>query len=112
MAFPFHGLGVRAAIGIAAALALASCSGAPATKQAASHAASAKTITEPANAGTLARMRIISSEQYLNTVAYIFGNDMRMDTHFAPLRRTEGLLESGAAFAGLDRKSTRLNSSH
>ena len=68
-----------AAIGIAAALALASCSGAPATKQAASHAASAKTITEPANAGTLARMRIISSEQYLNTVAYIFGKKRAKD---------------------------------
>lgn len=46
-------------------------------------------------------MRIITSDQYLNTVSYVFGDDMRMDTNFAPLRRTDGLLENGAATMGV-----------
>jgi hypothetical protein len=77
---------------------LAACSGNSAPKQVS--AVNPAVRAEPAGDGSPMRMRIISSDQYLNTVAYIFGDDMRMDTHFAPLRRTDGLLENDAGVAG------------
>ncbi len=52
-------------------------------------------------AGTPARVRRMSEEQFENTIAYIFGSDIRVGAPFAPLRRTEGLLASGAAAAGV-----------
>ena len=51
--------------------------------------------------GTLARVRRMTPEQYHNTIAYIFGNDLDVGTPFAPLRRTDGLLASGAASVGV-----------
>jgi hypothetical protein len=47
------------------------------------------------------RLRLITSEQYLNTLTYIFGADLKVDPHFPPLRRTDGLIEDGAAIAGV-----------
>lgn len=47
------------------------------------------------------RVRRMSQEQYANTIAYIFGRDIDVGTPFAPLRRTDGLLASGAASAGV-----------
>jgi hypothetical protein len=58
-------------------------------------------VTEPVTDGSPSRMRLITSDQYLNTLAYVFGYDIRPDTHFAPLQRTDGLLENGAASAGV-----------
>ena len=52
-------------------------------------------------AGTPARVRRMSEEQFENTIAYVFGSDIRVGAPFAPLRRTEGLLASGAAAAGV-----------
>jgi hypothetical protein len=52
-------------------------------------------------AGTQARMRLVTSDQYANTLHYIFGDDIKVPTAFAPLPRTDGLLESGAAEAGV-----------
>ena len=89
------------AIGIAAAVVLAGCSGAVSEKRTANAPAAVKASVEPASKGTPARMRIITSDQYLNTVSYVFGDDMRIDTNFAPLRRTDGLLENGAATMGV-----------
>jgi hypothetical protein len=43
----------------------------------------------------------MTAEQYANTIANIFGRDIEVGTPFAPLRRTDGLLASGAATAGV-----------
>jgi hypothetical protein len=56
---------------------------------------------EPANAASAARVRLLSQEQYFNSLAYVFGPDIAVASHFAPFRRTDGLLESGAAAAGV-----------
>ena len=55
----------------------------------------------PADAATPARMRLISQEQYFNSLGYVFGPDIRVAAHFAPFRRTDGLLASGSAAAGV-----------
>lgn len=56
---------------------------------------------EPENPGTPPRVRIITTQQYLNTVANVFGASISMDMKFPPLRRTDGLLSNGAALAGV-----------
>ncbi len=55
----------------------------------------------PAAATTHARMRLISQEQYFNSLGYVFGPDIRVAAHFAPFQRTDGLLASGSASAGV-----------
>jgi hypothetical protein len=89
------------AASLLAAIVISGCSGAVSEKSAASAVVKATAAVEPDSAGTPARMRLLTSDQYLNTVAYVFGDDMRMDTNFAPLRRTDGLLENGAATMGV-----------
>ena len=82
----------------AAAFALASCSAqAPAAKSAATSSVS----SGPADLGTPMRVRLMTEEQYFNTLTYVFGPDIKLAAHFAPLRRTEGLLQGGAASAGV-----------
>ncbi|HEY6644811.1 DUF1592 domain-containing protein [Povalibacter sp.] len=56
---------------------------------------------EPQNRGTPAHVRIITTQQYLNTIANVFGSSVSLELKFAPLRRTEGLLSNGAALAGV-----------
>ncbi len=56
---------------------------------------------EPADASSAARVRLISQDQYFNSLAYIFGPDVAVATHFAPFRRTDGLLAIGGASAGV-----------
>ncbi len=73
---------------IAAVFFLAGCSGGTA---------------EPEDSASLLRVRLMSSEQYSNTIAQIFGADIS-DSVLAPLpplTRTDGLLASGAAFVGV-----------
>src|SRR3954465_15993569 len=48
-----------------------------------------------------ARLRLMSAEQYANTLHYIFGDDIKVPAAFAPLQRTDGLLASGASGAGV-----------
>ena len=48
-----------------------------------------------------ARVRLITQEQYVNSLVYIFGPDIHIDARFGPMRRTEGLLSNGAAIAGV-----------
>ena len=43
----------------------------------------------PADAASPARMRLLSQEQFANTIAYVFGPDITVSSHFAPFRRTE-----------------------
>jgi len=56
---------------------------------------------EPPGMTSAARVRLISQEQYFNTLTYVFGPDIAIAAHFAPFRRTDGLLEVGAASAGV-----------
>jgi hypothetical protein len=48
-----------------------------------------------------ARVRLISQEQYFNTLVYLFGPDIKVDAHFPPFHRTDGLLQIGASSAGV-----------
>ena len=57
--------------------------------------------TGPADAATAARMRLLSQEQYFNSLGYVFGPDITVSAHFAPFRRTDGLLASGSSSAGV-----------
>jgi len=61
----------------------------------------ASSATEPPRMTSAARVRLISQEQYFNTLTYVFGPDIAIAAHFAPFRRTDGLLEVGAASAGV-----------
>lgn len=46
-------------------------------------------------------VRRMTTEQYANTISYVFGDDIEVGAPFAPLRRTDGLLATGAALAGV-----------
>jgi hypothetical protein len=89
---------VPSAIALAAALGLASCSGAETSS--AKTAPAASTVKEPAVAGSPALLRLITSDQYVNTLVHTFGKDFKIETQFPPHRRTDGLLAIGAATAG------------
>jgi hypothetical protein len=56
---------------------------------------------EPEHPGTPPRVRVLTTQQYLNTLHNVFGSSVGMDTKFPPLRRTGGLLANGAALAGV-----------
>ena len=58
---------------------------------------------EPADSSSVARVRLLSSQQYNNTIAYVFGEDISASLipPVPPLIRTDGLLASGAASAGI-----------
>lgn len=47
----------------------------------------------PAGSGSLARVRLMTGAQYANTIHYIFGPNIDVGSAFAPLVRTQGLLE-------------------
>ncbi len=58
---------------------------------------------EPQDSASLVRTRLLTDEQYSNTIADIFGADIS-DSVFPPIppmERTDGLLASGAAFIGV-----------
>jgi hypothetical protein len=55
----------------------------------------------PVDAASRARMRLLSQEQYFNSLGYVFGPDISVAAHFAPFQRTDGLLRSGGASAGV-----------
>src|SRR5262245_30360156 len=85
------------AAGIVLALSLGSLAGAAGTAPAPGDLPS----TGPADAATPARMRLISQEQYFNSLGYVFGPDIQVAAHFAPFARTDGLVASGSASAGV-----------
>jgi len=58
-------------------------------------------IEEPAGEAGQTRMRLITEAQYRNTIANIFGADIKVDTRFPPTRRLSGLMAVGAASAGV-----------
>ena len=70
----------------------------PLSVAAASKSAAAK---EEADVGTPRRMRLLTTQQYINTIQYFFGPDIKIEVKFAPLVRTDGLLLAGSAIAGV-----------
>lgn len=56
---------------------------------------------EPAVKGAPPRLRLITSQQYINTLVHVFGASLDLDVKFPPMRRTDGLLENGATVAGV-----------
>ena len=56
---------------------------------------------EPEVPATPPHLRLITTQQYLNTLAYVFGPSVTLDMKFAPLQRSSGLLANGAAVAGI-----------
>jgi hypothetical protein len=58
---------------------------------------------EPENSSAPLRMRLMTGKQYSQTLAFIFGADISGSTTvpLPPLNRTDGLLETGAAFIGV-----------
>jgi hypothetical protein len=86
-----------------AAFALSSCSG-PTGSEGAQTAATKKVaaVAEPASSGAEPRLRLVTRDQYLNTLAYVFGKDVRPDVEFAPVERVDGLLRLGTSRAGVN----------
>jgi len=58
---------------------------------------------EPENSASSLRVRLMTGQQYANTIAQIFGTDISdsVAPPLPPLTRTDGLLASGAAFVGV-----------
>lgn len=60
-------------------------------------------VGEPENSASPLRVRLMSAEQYSNTLEHVFGKDVSDSVlpPLPPLTRTDGLLASGAAFVGV-----------
>ena len=88
--------------GLVSLAVLAGCS-APTSHEGGAATASAKVAAakEPTVAATPSRLRLMSQDQYLNTIAAIFGPDVLPNLTFAPFQRTDGLVATGAAYEGL-----------
>ena len=88
--------------GLVSLVVLAGCS-APASHEGGVPTAAAKVTgpKEPDVAATPSRLRLMSQDQYLNTIAAIFGPDVLPNLTFAPFQRTDGLVATGAAYEGL-----------
>ncbi len=59
------------------------------------------TAQEPGGVGSERHFRLLTTAQYVNTLTYLFGSDIKVEAEFAPLRRTDGLLALNASTAGL-----------
>jgi hypothetical protein len=94
----------QSSAGILVALVLTNCSGKPETVAVTSKDAPAKiaaAAAEPDVTKAPARVRVLTQDQYFNSLAYVFGPDARLDSRFPPFRRTDGLLALGASSAGV-----------
>ncbi len=56
---------------------------------------------EPESPGTQPRISLVTTDQYLNSLRYIFGPGIDLQVQFPPFERTDGLLANGAAIAGI-----------
>jgi hypothetical protein len=56
---------------------------------------------EPESTGTHALTKLITAEQYSNSLTYIFGPGIDAQVQFAPVARNEGLLANSLATAGV-----------
>lgn len=87
------------AAGALIAVTLASCSVNP--EATAEKSAALAGTAEPLLVHAPARVRVLTQDQYFNSLVYLFGSDARTDSRFPPFRRTDGLLALGAASAGV-----------
>ncbi len=55
----------------------------------------------PPDAGSVARVRLMTGQQFANSIAYIFGSDITVGSVFAPLQRTDGLLALSTSSVGV-----------
>lgn len=76
----------RAAMGALALIALIGCS---------------PSDPEPETPGTQALTKLVTTEQYRNSLSYIFGPGIDVEARFAPVPRREGLLSNSLATAGV-----------
>lgn len=53
------------------------------------------------DAGMEKHLRLLTTQQYVNTIQYFFGPDIRIEARFSPVPRTGGLLMAGTSIAGL-----------
>src|ERR1700742_2147940 len=56
---------------------------------------------EPPVKGSPPHLRLITTQQYINTLSHVFGPSLHLEVRFPPMRRTDGLLENGASVAGV-----------
>lgn len=56
---------------------------------------------EPASDGTEPRVSLVTTDQYLSSLHYIFGPGIELQVEFPPFERREGLLANSAAVAGI-----------
>lgn len=56
---------------------------------------------EPETPGTQALTKLVTAEQYRNSLSYIFGPGIDVEARFAPVPRREGLLSNSLATAGV-----------
>ncbi len=91
----------RVASAVVCAIALGSCSGANSPSPATMKPAVTSFAAEPPSSGTPKLLRALTQEQYLNTLAYVFGPDVQINPNFPPTQRTDGLLALGASRGGV-----------
>lgn len=92
------------AAGLLATIALASYATSIAAQGAATSASAQEaqaSMQEPQDSGSLNRLRLLTEEQYLNTVRYVFGPDVAPEPHFPPAQRRDGLLALGSSITGV-----------
>ena len=51
--------------------------------------------------GMQKHLRLLTTQQYINTIQYFFGPDIKFNVKFAPVPRTDGLLMAGTSLAGV-----------
>ena len=91
----------KSALAVVATVALASCSGPAAQKTASIKPAASASIGDAPTDGTARRLRLVTADQYRNSLAYIFGPSITIPAAFAPVTRTDGLLGVGTSLAGV-----------
>lgn len=90
----------RGVLGLVAAAALVGCainSSAPTMPT----TTAAAGVEEPASNGTATNFRLVTGEQYFNTLAYVFGPDVRPIVQIPSAERVGGLLQVGATRGGV-----------
>lgn len=85
---------------LVAAMALPAAALLPGTAHVAA-AAKEVAVQEKVAVGSPKRLRLLTTQQYINTIQYFFGPDIQIDIKFAPLTRTDGLLVAGSSIAGI-----------
>ncbi|MDB5423798.1 MAG: hypothetical protein JWQ29_1214 [Phenylobacterium sp.] len=92
---------VGVAAGVAAAVLLVGCAVTAADRALPATNVAATVGEEPALKIAPPRVRLITQSQYANTVAYVFGDDIKVPTRFPAVIRIKGLLALGSSTAVL-----------